>query len=272
MKSFENLKPKDMLSQWNIIKQPYYNSNGNEIKQFEIAWSKRLPLLIKGPTGCGKTRFIEHMAWRLKKPLITIACNEDTTAGDLLGRWILDSNGTRWQDGPLTLAARYGAICYLDEVVEARSDTLVAIHPLSDTRRILPLDRNAELIHAHNDFMLVVSYNPGGSRQIKTSTKQRFCGIEFQYPNMEHEVAILIHETKIEEYYAKKIVSIGWKTRHSGGEDLDQGASTRMLIRTAELFSQGMDFREACQMGIVFPLTDMINIHESLTAAIDAII
>ncbi|WP_278044253.1 CbbQ/NirQ/NorQ/GpvN family protein [Corticibacter populi] len=258
------------LDEWRLDAQPYYAPAGGEIEQFEAAFHQRTPLLLKGPTGCGKTRLVEHMAWRLGLPLVTVACNEDTTAGDLLGRWLLDADGTRWQDGPLTLAARHGAICYLDEVVEARPDTLVAIHPLSDTRRMLPLDRHGELVHAHPDFMLVVSYNPGGGRLLKTSTRQRFCGLECHYPPPELEAAILMHEAGIDAAQARPLVALGTRTRRLVGNGLDEGASTRMLVRAAQFVAQGMAPRAACQMAIATPLSDAADMQQALAAAIDA--
>jgi nitric oxide reductase NorQ protein len=177
-----------------IRSEPFYQPSGQEIDSYERAYRHRLPLMLKGPTGCGKTRFVEYMAWKLQRPLITLACNEDMTASDLVGRYLLDANGTAWHDGPLTLAVRYGGICYLDEVVEARQDTTVVIHPLTDARRILPLDKKGEVIQAHPDFQLVVSYNPGyqsSAKDMKASTRQRFAALEFDYPNVETEDAKL---------------------------------------------------------------------------------
>ena len=172
----------DALAQYRIEREPYYRAVADEVALFKAAYAARMPMMLKGPTGCGKTRFIEHMAWRLGRPLITVACNEDMTASDLVGRYLLDASGTRWQDGPLALAARHGAICYLDEVVEARQDTTVVIHPLTDTRRVLPLDKKGELLQAHPDFQLVISYNPGYQsllKDLKQSTKQRFAALDF---------------------------------------------------------------------------------------------
>ena len=179
----------DVINQYRIEKEPYYLPISDEVALYQAAYSVRMPMMLKGPTGCGKTRFVEYMAWKLGKPLITVACNEDMTASDLVGRFLLDANGTRWQDGPLTIAARYGAICYLDEVVEARQDTTVVIHPLTDSRRVLPLEKKGELVHAHPDFQLVISYNPGYQslmKDLKQSTKQRFGGLDFNYP--EHAI------------------------------------------------------------------------------------
>ncbi len=193
----------------------------------------RMPMMLKGPTGCGKTRFVEYMAWKLGKPLVTVACNEDMTAADLVGRFLLDANGTRWQDGPLTLAARHGAICYLDEVVEARQDTTVVIHPLTDTRRVLPLDKKGELLHAHPDFLLVISYNPGYQslmKDLKPSTKQRFGALDFSYPAHEIEVEIVTHEAGVDAAVAGKLVAIAERARNLKGHGLDEGISTRMLV------------------------------------------
>jgi len=260
----------DPLAAWRIGSEPFYQPQGDEHDRFEAAWSRRLPLLLKGPTGCGKTRFIEHMAWRLGRPLLTVACNEDTTAGDLLGRWLLDAEGTRWQDGPLALAARHGAICYLDEIVEARPDAVVAIHPLTDTRRMLPLDRASEVVRAHPDFMLVVSYNPGGSRELKSSTRQRFCGLAFGYPDPEIEAAILMREGGVDVELASALVGLGRRTRRLAGHGLEEGASTRMLVRAAQLLRQGMAARAACIAALVVPLTDDPTLHDALVAAVDA--
>lgn len=262
--------PADPLAAWRIGSEPYYQVQGDECDRFEAAWSRRLPLLLKGPTGCGKTRLVEHMAWRLGRPLVTVACNEDTTAGDLLGRWLLDGQGTRWQDGPLTLAARHGALCYLDEIVEARPDAVVAIHPLTDTRRMLPLDRASEVVRAHPDFMLVVSYNPGGSRELKPSTRQRFCGLAFSYPEAETEAQILMREGGVDVEMASALVALGRRTRRLAGHGLEEGASTRMLVRAAQLVRQGLPAHAACMAALVVPLSDDDTLHEALAAAVDA--
>ena len=179
------LASSDPLSAYRLAAEPYYRPTGGEIALYEHAYAHRMPLILKGPTGCGKTRFVEAMAWRLGRPLVTLACNEDMTASDLVGRYLLDAAGTAWHDGPLTLAVRHGGICYLDEVVEATQDTTVVIHPLTDARRILPLDKKGEIVHAHPDFQLVVSYNPGyqsSAKDMKPSTRQRFAALEFNYP------------------------------------------------------------------------------------------
>jgi nitric oxide reductase NorQ protein len=254
-----------------IRSEPYYQSVADEVALFEAAYAKRLPLLLKGPTGCGKTRFVEHMAWRLRKPLVTVACHEDLSAADLVGRWLLDADGTRWQDGPLALAARHGALCYLDELVEARADTTVVIHPLADTRRTLPIAANNELLAAHPDFALVVSYNPGPlAREMKPSTRQRFCALEFRHPAPEAEAAIVARESGVGLDTAATIVAFGVRTRRLQGHGLDEGASTRMLVHAAVLAVQGVATRRACRMAVVDALSDEPGVHEALVAALDA--
>ncbi len=261
----------DALAAWRVAAEPYYRAIGDECAMFEAAYAGRLPVLLKGPTGCGKTRFVEHMAWKLGRPLVTVACNEDTSAGDLVGRWLLDAGETRWQDGPLTLAARHGAICYLDEIVEARADTAVVIHPLTDTRRMLPVERRNELVHAHPDFALVVSYNPGaGSGLLKASTRQRFCGLEFGYPEAEDEAEILMRESGIGVELASALVGLGRRSRRLAGHGLDEGASTRMLVRAAALVRAGASPAAACRMALVAPLTDDTALRDALVAAVDA--
>jgi nitric oxide reductase NorQ protein len=206
------------IEQYKIAVEPYYEAQGDEVALYTAAYEARLPVMIKGPTGCGKSRFIEHMAWKLGKPLITVACNEDMTASDLVGRYLLDANGTRWLDGPLTTAARIGAICYLDEIVEARQDTTVVIHPLTDHRRQLPLDKKGELIDAHEDFQLVISYNPGYQslmKDLKQSTKQRFTGMDFDYPDAKTEAAIVEKEAGTDAETAAKLVKINCTYRTS---------------------------------------------------------
>ena len=250
---------------------PYYLASGNEVPLFEQCHARQLAVMLKGPTGCGKTRFVEYMAWKLGRPLVTVACNEDTSAGDLVGRWLLDAGQTRWQDGPLTLAARHGAICYLDEIVEARADTAVVIHPLTDTRRMLPVERRNELVHAHPDFALVVSYNPGaGSGLLKASTRQRFCGLEFGYPEAEDEAEILMREGGIGIELASALVGLGRRSRRLAGHGLDEGASTRMLVRAAALVRAGASPVAACRMALVAPLTDDSALRDALVAAVDA--
>ena len=205
------------LDQYQFRNEPYCRAVSDEVALYEAAYSVRMPMMLKGPTGCGKTRFVEYMAWKLGRPLITVACNEDMTASDLVGRFLLDANGTRWQDGPLALAARYGAICYLDEVVEARQDTTVVIHPLTDNRRVLPLEKKGELLQAHADFQIVISYNPGYQslmKDLKQSTKQRFGALDFNYPAHDIETEIVAHETGVSSEVAGKLVSIAERARN----------------------------------------------------------
>ena len=261
-------------SPYQVIKEPFYQPQTNEVTLYEAAYKAQLPVMLKGPTGCGKSRFVEYMAWKLGKPLITVACNEDMTASDLLGRYLLEANGTRWLDGPLTTAARIGAICYLDEVVEARSDTTVVIHPLTDHRRQLPLDKRGELIHAHPDFQLVISYNPGYQslmKDLKQSTKQRFVAFDFDYPNAELEVAIVVAETNISAEIAAELVKIGNIARQLKGHGLDEGMSTRLLVYAATLIKADINPVDACRMALVRPITDDADIRATLDHAIDAI-
>lgn len=261
--------------QFRVIDEPFYRSQGNEVALYEAAYTARLPVMVKGPTGCGKSRFIEYMAWKLGKPLITVACNEDMTASDLVGRYLLEANGTRWLDGPLTTAARIGAICYLDEIVEARQDTTVVIHPLTDHRRTLPLDKKGELIHAHPDFQLVISYNPGYQslmKDLKQSTKQRFTAFEFDYPDADLEAAILCSESGIDSRIAVQLVNIGATARRLKGHGLDEGISTRLLVYAATLIKGGVAPRDACRMALVRPITDDHDIRDTLDHAIDAIL
>ena len=262
------------IKQYLIKHEPYYQTQGNELALYQAAYAARLPVMLKGPTGCGKSRFVEHMAWKLGKPLITVACNEDMTASDLVGRYLLDADGTRWLDGPLTLAARYGAICYLDEIVEARQDTTVVIHPLTDHRRTLPLDKKGELVTAHPDFQMVISYNPGYQsllKDLKQSTKQRFTAFDFNYPPADLEVTILANEAGIDEELSSKLVKIGIAARNLKGHGLDEGISTRLLVYAATLIKGGVSPREACRMALVRPITDDVDIRDTLDHAIDAI-
>lgn len=261
----------DLEKQYRVEKEPYYKEVSDEIALFEAAYDARLPMMVKGPTGCGKSRFIEYMAWRLKRPLVTVACNEDMTASDLVGRFLLDRDGTKWQDGPLTTAARIGAICYLDEVVEARQDTTVVIHPLTDHRRSLPLDKKGELIHAHPDFQLVISYNPGyqaAMKDLKQSTKQRFGALDFNYPDREIEIEIVAHETGVSTDVAGKLVSVAERSRNLKGHGLDEGLSTRMLIYAGSLMQKGVDPLAACSMALVRPMTDDPDMRDALDAAV----
>ncbi len=257
--------------QYKIKTEPYYKSVGDEISLYEAAYGVRMPVMLKGPTGCGKSRFVEYMAYKLDRPLITVACNEDMTASDLVGRFLLDKDGTVWQDGPLTTAARIGAICYLDEVVEARQDTTVVIHPLTDHRRSLPLDKKGELIEAHPDFQLVISYNPGYQslmKDLKQSTKQRFGALDFDYPEANIETEIVAKESGVEKSTASKLVQIAHRTRNLKGHGLDEGISTRLLVYSGQLIYKGIDPIDACKMTMVTPLTDDPDMRETLEAAV----
>lgn len=259
------------IEQYKIRKEPFYKAVGDEVSLYEAAYAARMPMMLKGPTGCGKSRFVEYMAYRLGKPLITVACNEDMTASDLVGRFLLDKDGTKWQDGPLTTAARIGAICYLDEVVEARQDTTVVIHPLTDHRRTLPLDKKGELITAHADFQLVISYNPGYQslmKDLKQSTKQRFGAMDFTYPEAELETEIVAKETGIDSAVAAKLVQIAHRARNLKDHGLDEGISTRLLVYAGQLIVKGIDPVAACTMTMVTPLTDDPDMRDTLNAAV----
>jgi nitric oxide reductase NorQ protein len=261
------------LDDFRVGDEPYYRVIGEEVRLFEAAYAERMPIMLKGPTGSGKTRFVEFMAWRLTRPLITVACHEDMTTSDLVGRYLLDAEGTVWHDGPLTTAVRHGAICYLDEIVEARQDTTVVIHPLTDDRRILPLEKCGQLVHANKDFQLVVSYNPGYQsvlKDLKESTKQRFGAIEFGYPAPGIEAEIVAHEASVKSAIAATLVAIGQRSRNLKGQGLDEGASTRMLIQAGRLIAQGIEIGTACQVALVLPITDDEDIRGALTAAIAA--
>jgi nitric oxide reductase NorQ protein len=261
----------DVLAQYMVREEPYYRTVADEVELYEAAYSVRMPMMLKGPTGCGKTRFVEYMAWKLQKPLITVACNEDMTASDLVGRFLLDASGTRWQDGPLAVAARHGAICYLDEVVEARQDTTVVIHPLTDARRVLPLEKNGELIDAHPDFQIVISYNPGYQslmKDLKQSTKQRFGALDFNYPEHEVEAEIVAHESGVSIEVAKNLVHIGERARNLKGHGLDEGLSTRMLIYAGSLIAKGVAPLAACRVALVRPITDDPDMRDALDSAV----
>jgi len=239
--------------------EPFYLPVGNEIALFEHAYHNQLPVLIKGPTGCGKTRFISYMAARLGRSLHTVACHDDLTSADLVGRHLIGDGATYWVDGPLTRAGREGGICYLDEVVEARKDTTVVLHPLSDDRRILPIERTAEELHASPEFMLVVSYNPGYQnllKGMKPSTRQRFVSLRFGYPPFEQEQQIVMQEGGVDEFIAKRLVSLGQALRKLKEHDLEESASTRLLVYTATLIASGFEPAEACRAAMVEPLTD----------------
>ena len=253
---------------------------------FAAAYDARLPVLLKGPTGCGKTRFVEHMAWRLYRqtesprraietPLVTVSCHEDLTATDLVGRFLLRGEETEWMDGPLTRAVRTGAICYLDEVVEARKDTTVIIHSLTDHRRMLPIDKTAEQLPAHPDFLLVISYNPGYQsvlKDLKPSTRQRFVAIDFDYPDRAREATIIEHESGVDPSIAERLAVIGEKTRHLRERGFDEGVSTRLLIYTAQLIGGGIEPRRAADIAIVHAVSDDPNVQRAVSDVVDVVL
>ena len=253
---------------------PYYEPQKNEIAVFEAAANRRLPVMLKGPTGCGKTRFLEYMAWRLKRPLVTVSCHEDLTSSDLVGRFLLEGNETVWQDGPLTRSVKAGAICYLDEIVEARTDSTVVIHSLTDHRRQLTLEKKGVEIDAHDDFLLVISYNPGYQtvlKDLKPSTKQRFVGINFDFPNPEVERKILMNEVPgIAPEMAAKLVATGNKARALKDHGLDEVTSTRALVYAGSLIAAGLEPIEACRAAMVNPMTDDIELSAALSEIISA--
>ena len=266
-------KPSSAVEPFFIGFEPYYRPIGEEIDIYEAAYRERLPVMLKGPTGCGKTRFLEHMAWRLRRPLITVAASEDMTAADLVGRYLLLSGETVWRDGPLTVAVREGAICYIDEIVEARQDTTVAIHPLTDARRVLPLEKRNEQIAAHPDFQLVISYNPGyqsAVKDLKESTKQRFVAIDFGFPSAEVEAEIVARESGLDTDVARVLVLVAERSRNLRGQGLEEGASTRTLIHAARLARQGLSLKAAVESAVVLPLTDEEDLRGALREAIDA--
>jgi len=253
---------------------PYYEPQANEVAVFEAAYRKRLPVMLKGPTGCGKTRFLEHMAWQLRRPLVTVSCHEDLTSSDLVGRFLLEGTETVWQDGPLTRAVKAGAICYLDEIVEARTDSTVVIHSLTDHRRRLTIEKKGQEIEAHEDFLLVISYNPGYQtvlKDLKPSTKQRFIAINFDFPSEEIERRIIANEVPgIDEELIAKLVAAGRKARLLKDHGLEESASTRALVYAGNMMNAGLDPVNACQVAMVNPLTDDIELAEALMEIVKA--
>jgi nitric oxide reductase NorQ protein len=263
------------IERYRIIREPYYLSVKDEVSIFETAYRAKLPVMLKGPTGCGKTRFVEAMAYRLGRPLITVACHEDLSATDLVGRFLLEGDDTVWHDGPLTTAVRHGAICYLDEVVEARKDTIVLIHPLTDDRRILPVEKRGILLNAPPEFMLVISYNPGYQsvlKDLKQSTRQRFLSLEFDYPPAEAEAQIVAHEGGVNPVTARELVRIGEKVRNLKGHGLEEGVSTRLLVYAAQMIARGVEPVTACVISIASPITDDHELQRSIREIVTTVI
>jgi nitric oxide reductase NorQ protein len=242
-----------------VAEEPYYVPAADEVEIFRHCHAHRLPVLLKGPTGCGKTRFVEHMAWRLGRPLVTVACHDDLSASDLVGRYLVQHQSTVWQDGPLTRAVRAGAICYLDEVVEARQDTTVIIHPLTDHRGVLPVDKTGEILEAAEGFALVVSYNPAyqhALKDLKPSTRQRFVALEFDFPPPERETEIVAHESGAARADAAALVGLAGRLRGLRDRGLAEVPSTRLLVAAARLVASGVEPRRACEVGVIAPLSD----------------
>ena len=284
-----------VLEEYIAREEPYYLPVGDEVAVFEAAYRQKIPVLLKGPTGCGKTRFVESMAWRLGqplavvkdkdkaaqdqssrtgRPLVTVACHEDLTASDLVGRYLLEGDSTRWIDGPLTRAVRGGAICYLDEIVEARKDTTVLIHPLTDHRRILPIEKRAQILEADPGFLLVISYNPGyqsALKDLKHSTRQRFVSLEFTYPSRELETQIVAHEAGLDHQTANDLAKLGEKVRNLTEHGLQEGVSTRLLIYAGKLIQEGIPPRRACQVAVVWALTDDADVQRSVEEVVSTI-
>lgn len=274
--------------------EPFYVPRADEVEVFAAAFRQRIPVLLKGPTGTGKTRFVEYMAWALSKPLtkitsanrdepgaasrslpmITISCHEDLTASDLVGRFLLDANGTRWVDGPLTRAVKAGGICYLDEVVEARKDTTVVIHPLTDHRRMLPIEKLGQVVQAADDFLLVVSYNPGyqvALKDLKHSTRQRFVALELDFPEHAQETRIIAHESGVDDKTAARLATLGQKVRNLREHGLAEGVSTRMLVYAARLITEGISARRACQVAVTWGVTDEHEAQRSIEEVVSSI-
>ncbi len=254
-----------------IEEEPYYLAQGDEVALAEAAYISGLPILLKGPTGCGKTRFMQFLAWKLGRPLVTVSCHDDLSTSDLVGRYLIRAGEAVWSDGPLTMAVRAGAICYLDEIVEARKDTTVVIHPLADDRRELPVEKRGELLQAPPEFMLAVSYNPGYQsvlKDLKPSTRQRFIALTFSYPDLDHEAEIVSTEAEVEFSFARTLVKLAHMTRNLKDSGLPEGASTRLLIQAAQLMHHNIAPRVACQVAITQPLTD----DPELLAALDEMV
>ncbi|MCA9473396.1 MAG: CbbQ/NirQ/NorQ/GpvN family protein [Nitrospirales bacterium] len=262
------------IEQYQLVEEPFYEEVNGEKNLLKIAAESKMPVMLKGPTGSGKTRFVQHMAYVLGRPLITVACHEDLTASDLIGRYLLKGEETVWIDGPLTLGVKHGAIVYLDEIVEARKDTTVVIHPLSDDRRFLPLEKKGQVLEAVDDFMLVISYNPGYQsvlKELKQSTKQRFVAIEFSYPPKEIEVRIIQHEAQVDKDVAMRLVKLGEKVRNLRSHGLEEGVSTRLLIYAGTLIRRGVSPDRACEAAVTRPMTDDQDMQRSIQELVKAI-
>jgi len=258
-----------------VAREPYYLPSGDEIEVFAKCHARGLPVMLKGPTGCGKTRFIEHMAWKLGRPLVTIACHDDLSASDLTGRFLIKGDETVWIDGPLTTAARLGAICYLDEVVEARQDTVVVIHPLTDDRRLLPIEKTGDVVEAAAGFQLVISYNPGyqhAIKDLKPSTRQRFVTLEFDFPAAAAEAEIVAHESGVKRGTAQSLVELAHKVRRLKDQGLAEGPGTRLLVSAAKLIADGVSPQDACQAAFVGPLTDDPDLVSAITDLVAALL
>ena len=287
MASEKKLYQEYLIEEFSVQDEPFYVPVADEIELFEAAYSQKLPILFKGPTGCGKTRFIEHMSWRLQQhkrqrenneesemALVTIACHDDLSSSDLVGRYLLEHDSTRWIDGPLTRAVKVGAICYLDEVVEARKDTTVLIHPLTDHRRLLPIEKQGVVVEAHDEFLLVISYNPGyqsAIKDLKHSTRQRFVTIEFDYPPRDLEAHIILHESGVDAETATQLAVLGEKVRNLREYGLQEGASTRLLIYAAKLVVKGISPRRAAQVAVTWAITDEQQVQRSVEEVAAAI-
>jgi nitric oxide reductase NorQ protein len=272
--SYTKRKRVERAEKFIIDSEPFYLPQADEIEVAAAAYRARMPLLLKGPTGCGKTRFMEYLAWRLDRPLITVSCHDDLSASDLTGRYLIRSGETVWMDGPLTMAVKMGAICYLDEIVEARKDTTVIIHPLADDRRQLPIEKLGEVIEAPDEFMLTVSYNPGYQsvlKDLKPSTRQRFVAIYFDYPDPDREKEIVVKESGVDSQLAERLVRLGRMTRNLKDQGLIEGASTRLLVHTGRLIAQGIEPKRACELAMCQPLTDDAEIISGLMEMIRAV-
>jgi nitric oxide reductase NorQ protein len=262
------------VENYRIRLEPHYIPISDEIDVFLKAYQLRLPVMLKGPTGCGKTRFLEYMAWKLSRPLVTIACHEDLTASDLVGRFLLKGNETIWQDGPLSLAVKHGAICYLDEVVEARKDTTVVIHPLTDDRRILPQEKRGLLLEAHPEFLLAISYNPGYQsvmKELKHSTRQRFLAIEFTYPSAEIERTIIMKEAGLDRDTADRLVRLGEMVRNLRQHGLEEGVSTRLLVYAGKLIAEGLPPASSCSAAVIRAMSDEPEMQDAIAEIVAGI-